>query len=243
MYTDQYFRTYKKIFNLRLSPSEFSVLSVLISHDFNPEKPREVFPSKDTIREHIAIGKGKLDQTLAILEYAGLIIIEERKRTRGRPAKLYKLADFETMDPFFEELIRDKLVEARRLVKDNTPRQGDNKAPRQSDNTTPRAGFIIPLEEPDIITPGQTVNIAPREGGKINNIKSNNLKSISEKAPKKSYKIIGEINIAGQVYKFRDDRIVWDERSRKEYDLIDIKVLFNEDHPVNRQARLLYPPE
>ncbi len=73
----------------------------------------------------------------------------------------------------------------------------------------------------------------------INILDSDNLLD-NVKGAKKGYKIIHELSVCDIVYKFRDDRIIWDSYNRREWGALEIVRYLHKDHPVREKAIDLY---
>lgn len=241
-YNDEYFIIKKKLFNLRLSPAELSVLSVLFSFDYNDKHPGEVYPSKDTIREHITIGKAKLDDTLEILQCAGLVSMEKRAAKNCRFSQKYTLIKMSDLDEDYQDLIKDRLTRVRAEIKSRrkriTPPESDLITPRRGDLITPPVSEESPRGGPSNHPAcGQE---SPRGGAGIliNNI--NNLKLISENGASEKNDpndFITEIEAFGKTYKFYKNHRIWDGDKN-----INIAALVTEcpDHPVSVKAKEIY---
>lgn len=260
-----YFIINKKIFELQLTAEEFSVWAVLESHDFydiDNGKHRKFlcWPSMDTIIEEVKIDKKKLVEVIRFLNDVGLIGTRERKRTRGKPMNEYLLKDLENTGMLEIEAMKARIPGARasmreRLkVKRQTKREKRGEVnpftiveqyhriieERDTRNMGVQIGFNIEEQGDHNTGDAYHHNTGERSPLKINPLTINHLTNNIENDAKKIYTIIGEIEHFGHVYKFRDDKIVWDEYMRREWNMTEVITKFPENHPVRMKVKDLY---
>jgi hypothetical protein len=259
-----YFIINKKIFSLKLSAEEFSTWAVLESHDFydidNGNHRKFIcWPSMDTIVDEVKIDKKKLIEIIQFLQDIGLIAVRERKRTRGKPMNEYLLKDIENTGELELDAIRARIPGARNEMRERLKDKRQKKREKRGEvnpftiveqyhriieeqsnhNIGVQIGFNIGVQSDHNTGDGIPDNTVPRSPLKINPLTINHLTNKQGKG-RKDYKIIDELNHYGHKYKFRDDAIVWDEYSRREWGMDEVRAKFPDDHPVRIKAQKLY---
>lgn len=240
---EKFVKIQKNFYDLRPSPSEIAVYSILVYHAFNSDHPNECFPSMDRMMKFIKIGKKKLYDTLVILEHAGIIIKGKRERTSetvnqgettGKAMNYYKLVEFDRLDEFTIEVMKNRLEEGRLYIKELNNEKKTIVLPENQTEIN-KIGFNIVLPENQTIVLPENQSLVSRKNSnntnKNNNFETNNL---SQKPLK--LKILKEVKLLTNIYRIRNDKQIWSNYDNKVHS-IDY---FPKTHPIHGEFNKVF---